>query len=125
MAVPASESQESTATPSNHEPASQFDSLRELLLSKEKQQLELLEQRSLDSEQQIDLLQEQLATLQQMLSLVQDDAESQRLRADDLQIQIDQLQTTIKEESDAMIPRLIQKMGHIITETIRNSRDEM
>ena len=125
MAVPTSESQESTTTPDNHEPASQFDSLRDLLLAKEKQQLEALEQRNVDAEQQIHILHNQLDTLQQMLTLVQDDADTQRLRADDLQIQIDQLQTAIKDESEAMIPRLIQKMGHIITETIRNSRDEM
>ena len=125
MAVPASETQESSTTPDNHESVTQFDSLRELLLAKEKQQLEALEQRNLDAEQQIHLLQDQLATLQQMLTLVQDEAESQRLRANDLQSQIDQLQTAIKVESEAMIPRLIQKMSHIITETIRNSRDEM
>ena len=129
MSLPVPESQEPTTAPSNHENDSQLDSLRDLLLAKEKQQLQALQQQNLDAAQQIHQLQAQLAALQHALADVQDAAAMQRSRAHDLQTQIDQLKSELKAElkaeSDAMIPRLIRQMSHIITETIRNSRDEM
>lgn len=125
MALSAQESPDSTTDSPRHDNDNQLDSLRDLLLAKEKEQIQSLEQRNLNAEQQIAALLEQLQSLQQTLTAVQADAVAQRSRADALQTQIDELQSAVQAESEAMIPRLIQQMSHIIKETIHNSRDEM
>ncbi|MCP5099230.1 MAG: hypothetical protein GY943_27065 [Chloroflexi bacterium] len=100
----------------------QFDSLRTLLLQKEWERIQALEQetKSLEhsSQAQIDTLQSELNNLQATLQVQQE-------YADALQSRIDQLKQQLRDESEALEPRLIDKMGSIITRTIQNSRDEM
>ena len=87
---------------------SQFDSLLAILLKEERERIHQLE---LESQRLQSQLKSQETEFQKHIDLLQSD--------------LDQLQEQIAVESESLIPRLINQMSHIISNTIRNSRDEL
>ena len=91
------EAKSSAASPEQPGTDPQLDSLRSILLNEERKRIHQLEEET-------EALQEQ---------------------AKALQAELEQLREQLNTDSQALIPKLIQQMSYIITNTIRDKRDEL
>ena len=109
------EAKSSATSPAHSSADPQLDSLRSILLDEERQRIHQLEQETEALQEQAQTQSEAFAA---QLSALQ--AELETLRQAN-----QQLQEQMQAESQALIPKLIQQMGHIIANTIRDKRDEL
>ena len=115
--------------PEQEKEAQQFDAVRSLLLGPEHERLQALEAetRSLQHHTAVntETMQKQIAALQSEITALQKTVQSQRERADTLQVELEQVRTEMAAESEALFPRLIQRLSGLVSRTIQESRDEM
>lgn len=107
----------------------QLDTLRAILLDEERQRILQLEQETEALQAQAQTQSEAFATqvrhLQAEIEALKQTNQQQQAYTDALQAELTRLQEQVQTESHALIPKLIQQMGFIIANTIRDKRDEL
>ena len=121
----------SSATASSPAPGSdpQLDTLRAILLDEERERIHQLEQETeaLQSQTlaQSDAFAAQVQALQAEIDALKQTNQQQQEYAATLRAELTRLQEQQHAESQALVPKLIQQMGFIIANTIREKRDEL
>ena len=107
----------------------ELDALRAILLDAERQRIHQLEQKSeaiqTIAEVQSEATAARIDTLLQEIEALQQANAQQKAYISELDTALKTLQVQFQTESQALIPRLIEQMGHIISNTIRTKRDEL
>ncbi len=107
----------------------QLDTLRAILLDEERERIHQLEQetaalRAID-QQQAEALAAEVRALQAEIESLRQTNQQQAEYAAVLRTELTRLQEQLHTESQSLVPKLIQQMGFIITNTIRDKRDEL
>lgn len=107
----------------------QLDALRTILLDQERQRIRQLEAESETAKdaakQQSEAFAARLQALQAEIEALQQTNQQQQAQVEALQAELAHLQTQVQNESQSLVPKLIQQMGFIISNTIRDKRDEL
>ena len=107
----------------------QLDSLRAILLDEERERIQQLERETEALQAQAQTHSEafaaQVRDLQAEIDTLKQTNQQQQEYAAALEAKLANLQEQIHTESQALIPKLIQQMGFIIANTIRDKRDEL
>ena len=123
------EAQHAAATSAKPTEDPELAALRTILLEEERQRIHQLEQESEavreKAQEQSEEFAAQLHALQAEIDALKQTNQQQQDRATALQAELESLQTQMHAESQALIPKLIQQMGFIIANTIRDKRDEL
>jgi hypothetical protein len=123
------EAQRSPTTSPQPAPHSELDALRAILLDEERQRIHQLEQKNealqTVTEVQSEAIAAQIDTLLREIEALQQANAQQKEYINDLDAELKKLQQQFQTDSQALIPRLIEQMGHIISHTIRTKRDEL
>lgn len=120
-----------SSTPSTTEPSGdpQLDSLRAILLNEERNRIHQLEQETEALQEQAQTQSEafanQLDTLQAEIDALRQVNQQQEAYTRTLEAKLEQLGQEMHQEAQSLIPKLIQQMGFIISNTIREKRDEL
>ncbi len=119
----------SQSAPPNSGSLPDLESVRTILFAEEQARIRALEERAATlaqtDQEQSERLHARAQTLQAEIDALQQAARSHQEEAAALQARLDQLRSDIAAESEALIPRLTDEMSGMISDTIRNSRDEM
>lgn len=107
----------------------QLDTLRAILPDEERERIHQLEQetaalRAID-QQQAEALAAEVRALQAEIEALRQTNQQQAEYAAVLRTELTRLQEQLHTESQSLVPKLIQQMGFIITNTIRDKRDEL
>ncbi|MCP4423186.1 MAG: hypothetical protein GY803_01705 [Chloroflexi bacterium] len=112
-------------TDSPHE----LESVRAILFAEEQARIRALEERAAalaqTDREQSERLQARAQALQAEIDALRQAAQAHETQAAALQARLDQLHADIAAESEILIPRLTDEMSGMISDTIRDSRDEM
>ncbi|MCB8980831.1 MAG: hypothetical protein H6657_25755 [Ardenticatenaceae bacterium] len=107
----------------------QLDALRTILLDEERQRIHQLEQETAalraQDQQQADALAAEVRALQAEIASLRQTNQQQEEYAAVLRTELTRLQEQMHSESRSLVPKLIQQMGFIIANTIRDKRDEL
>ncbi|MBK8903400.1 MAG: hypothetical protein IPM53_19615 [Anaerolineaceae bacterium] len=107
----------------------QLDALRAILLEEERHRLHQLEQETAalheKDRQQSEALAAEVQALQAEIKALRQTNQQQQENAAVLRTELARLQEQMHTESRSLVPKLIQQMGFIITNTIRDKRDEL
>jgi hypothetical protein len=107
----------------------QLDSLRAILLDEERERIHLLERETealqAEAQSQSEAFAAQVRDLQTEIEALKQTNQQQQAYTAALEAKLTNLQEQIHIESQSLIPKLIQQMGYIIANTIRDKRDEL
>ncbi len=107
----------------------QFATLRAILLDEERRRIHQLEQETAalraTDQQQAESLAAQVQALQAEIAALRQTNQQQADYAAVLRTELTRLQEQLHTESQSLVPKLIQQMGFIIANTIRDKRDEL
>ena len=107
----------------------QLDALRSILLDEERERIEGLERETerlqAQASQQSEAFNAQIQTLQAEIAALKQTNAQQQEYAETLRAELARLQEQMHSESQSLIPKLIQQLGYIIANTIRDKRDEL
>ncbi|MCA9956150.1 MAG: hypothetical protein KC434_15580, partial [Anaerolineales bacterium] len=107
----------------------QLDALRTILLDEERQRIHQLEQETAalraQDQQQAEALAAEVRALQAEIQSLRQTNQQQEEYAAVLRTELTRLQEQLHTESQSLVPKLIQQMGFIIANTIRDKRDEL
>ncbi len=107
----------------------QFDVLRAILLDEERQRIRQLEQETAalrqKDQQQTAALAAEVQALQTEIEALRQANQQQAEYAAVLRTELTRLQEQLHTESHSLVPKIIQQMGFIIANTIRDKRDEL